>query len=117
MNFPCTAAVAVYSLLVISYSYNRHPLTNDCWVLGHFETMVLSSVESELIGKYFNTTITQVSIFKCLLKGDEIFFCLSYSRVKQRNSFTILYSDHFYGQILHFIYYNNKAAAVVKKTN
>ena len=92
-------------------------MLDRCWILGNSETKDLLSEESKLVEQYYrsNDPIPTVSIFKRLEPRGEVFFSRSYARVKVRNSFTILYNDHNYGEIEYFIQYRGKAAAMVRK--
>ena len=80
----------------------------------------LSPQESEIISQYYGTVVNEIATFKRLEKGGEVFYCASYSRVKRRNSYTVLYSSSdpacvSYWHILYFIQKEDKAAVVVRK--
>ena len=66
---------------------------------------MLTSAKLELISNYYGTTLTKVSVYKPSKKGRTL---SQYTRVKQ------LYCAPSYGQILFFVIFDNKAAAIIK---
>lgn len=87
--------------------------------LGRMETKELTLHESEMISQHYNEVVKAATIFKRLQRRNEILFSEQYSRVKVRNSYTVLYRASSgmlsYGQILYFVCLRNKPAAVIKQ--
>jgi hypothetical protein len=84
--------------------------------LGKIDVKTLPEEEAIIVGEFYGEAVTKFPTFKRLSRGGEVFFCLEYSRVKRRNSYTVTFGDdHQYGQIMYFVMWNNRPAAVVKK--
>lgn len=103
------------------HSYKRHPLNGMVWGLGKMELKQLPALDIQIICQHFDTTVAIVPVFHRLLRDGEVFFGQQYTRVKVRNSYTVLYADNdkglSYGQILYFVYVNDTAAAMMKMLN
>lgn len=102
--------------MFVCFSYKRHWLSSDTYALGPIETKKLAAQEALLLSDFHGEEVTTVPSFRRLSRGDEVFFCEQYSRVKRRNSYTVTYENgHKYGQIVYFTLFKNRPAAVIKK--
>ena len=79
--------------------------------------MDLTDDETRQLSTYYeDNTITDIQIFKRLYKDGETFYCEHYTKVKKRNSFTIIYGPgQNYGQLQYFAIHQGKPTAVVRR--
>lgn len=90
---------------------------SNVMALGAMKITVPSRPVCEQLQLYFQQTIDSVKTFYRMRICDEIFYCKNYTRVKKRNSFTVLYEKecmfHF-GMIIQFYMVDKVAVALVQ---
>ena len=75
----------------------------------------MTSSEATVVSNFYGISLKVVPSFQRIKLQNTNYYSLEYTRVKLRNSYTILYSESFYGQILFFILHNNQPAIVLRK--
>ena len=90
-------------------------ISEGIWALGKIQSKQLTEEESGICEEYYGEKITSIPTFKRLQKNGQIFFCKEYTKVKKRNSYTVIYLSGKYGQILYFTWHSGKAAAIVNE--
>lgn len=97
----------------------KYPLNGPhVHALGAVKTIVPPGPVYEQLEHHFHHPISLVKISFRLHIRDEVFYCKNYTRVKKRNSYTVLYEaeGHFhYGAIVQFYIVGKDAIACIQR--
>ena len=97
------------------YSYKSQQIEKDLFILGKVEMKHLSDMELVHFQMYNVGTI--LPVFFRLQKGGKTFYSLQYTKVRVRNSYTVLFrsvqGNELFGEILYFAVLKEATAVAV----